>query len=71
MRKLERLGLAGRTGASRCICRSAPPTLRRLGERTDIVKRIHEGLAKLHIERRLSDYVLEEEDPAKPIIGRR
>lgn len=30
-----------------------------------------EGLAKLHIERRLSDYVLEEEDPAKPIIGRR
>jgi hypothetical protein len=71
MRKLERLGLAQPIGPSRWyLSERAEPTLRRLGERNDIIKRIHKGLAELHIERSLSDYVLEEGDPAKPIIGR-
>ena len=41
-----------------------------LGERSDIIKRIHRGLAGLRIERGLGDYVLEEADAAGPIIGR-
>jgi len=71
MRKLERLGLAQPTGPCRWyLSERTEPTLRRLGERNDIIKRIHKGLAELHIERSLSDYVLEEGDPSQPIIGR-
>jgi len=44
--------------------------LRALGQRTDIIRRIHKGLAEQQIERSIGDYVVEEGDPAKPIIGR-
>ncbi len=71
MRKLERLGLAEPLGSARWyLSERTEPTLRVLGERSDIIKRIHRGLAQLRIERSLGDYVLEEADPAGPIIGR-
>jgi hypothetical protein len=44
--------------------------LRALGERSDIVKRIHKGLAEQQIERSIGDYAVEAGDPARPIIGR-
>jgi type IV secretory pathway VirD2 relaxase len=71
MRKLERLGLAEPLESARWyLSERTEPTLRVLGERSDIIKRIHRGLAELRIERSLGDYVLEEADPARPIIGR-
>jgi type IV secretory pathway VirD2 relaxase len=71
MRKLERLGLAEQLGAARWyLSERSEPTLRALGERNDIIKRIHRGLAELQIERSAGDYVLEESNPATPIIGR-
>jgi type IV secretory pathway VirD2 relaxase len=71
MRKLERLGLAEPMGAGRWyLSERTEPTLRVLGERTDIIKRIHRGLSELRIERSVGDYVLEEANPARPIIGR-
>jgi type IV secretory pathway VirD2 relaxase len=71
MRKLERLGLAKPMGPARWyLSERTEPTLTALGERNDIIKRIHRGLAEQRIERSVSDYVLEEGDPARPIIGR-
>jgi type IV secretory pathway VirD2 relaxase len=71
MRKLERLGLAKELGPARWyLSERAEPILRALGERNDIIKRIHQGLAEQRIERSVSNYVLEQEDPARPIIGR-
>jgi type IV secretory pathway VirD2 relaxase len=71
MRKLERLGLAKELGPARWyLSERAEPILRALGERDDIIKRIHKGLAEQRIERSVSDYVLEEGDPTRPIVGR-
>jgi len=71
MRKLERLGLAKQLGSTRWyLSERTEPTLRALGQRTDIIRRIHKGLAEQQIERSIGDYVVEEGDPAKPIIGR-
>jgi type IV secretory pathway VirD2 relaxase len=70
MRKLERLGLANPLGAARWhLSERAEPTLRALGERDDIIKRIHRGLAQRRIERSVCDYALEA-DASQPIIGR-
>jgi len=69
MRKLERLGLAEPLGPARWrLSANAEPTMRALGERTDIIKRIHRGLAAQRIERSASDFVLGEE--GAPIVGR-
>src|SRR4029077_6192050 len=71
MRKLEPLGLAEPLGSGRWyLSERNEPTLRVLGERSDIIQRIHRGLAELRIERSLGDYVLEEADPTGPIMGR-
>src|SRR5215831_19331003 len=71
MHKLERLGLAQPLGPGRWyLSERTESTLRTLGERNDIIKRIHRGLAELRIERGVGDYALEEGDPARPIIGR-
>jgi type IV secretory pathway VirD2 relaxase len=71
MHKLERLGLAQPLGPGRWyLSEQAEPTLRTLGERNDVIKRIHRGLAELRIEGGVGDYVLEAGDPARPIIGR-
>ena len=71
MRKLERVGLAEPLGSTRWhLSEDAEPTMRALGERTDIIKRIHRGLATHRIERSASDFVLAEEGARQPIIGR-
>jgi hypothetical protein len=71
MRKLERLGLAKPMGAARWyLSERAEPTLRALGERNDIIRRIHKGLAEQRIERSVGDYALEAANRAQPIIGR-
>jgi Protein of unknown function (DUF3363) len=44
--------------------------MRALGERIDIIKRIHRGLTARRIERDVSDYVLGDEGVAQPIVGR-
>jgi type IV secretory pathway VirD2 relaxase len=69
--KLERLGLAQPMGPGRWyLSERTEPTLRALGERSDIIKRIHKGLVEQQIERSIGDYAVEEGDPARPIIGR-
>jgi type IV secretory pathway VirD2 relaxase len=71
MRKLERLGLAQPLGPGRWyLSERSESTLRTLGERNDVIKRIHRGLAELRIEGGVGDYVLEAGNPARPIIGR-
>jgi type IV secretory pathway VirD2 relaxase len=71
MRKLERLGLAEALGPARwLLSENAESTMRALGERTDIIKRIHRGLTAQRIERSASDYVLGDEGVAQPIVGR-
>jgi type IV secretory pathway VirD2 relaxase len=70
MRKLERMGLAEPLGPARWhLAENAEPTLRTLGERDDIIKRIHRGLAEQRIERSVSDFALDEESASRPIIG--
>lgn len=71
MRKLERLGLAAPLGPARWrLSEQAEPTLRTLGERTDIIKRIHRGLADYRIERNVSDFALDDHGASGPIVGR-
>ncbi|MCC6887290.1 MAG: DUF3363 domain-containing protein [Hyphomicrobiales bacterium] len=71
MRKLERGGLAEPLGPAQWhLSEDAEPTMRALGERTDIIKRIHRGLAAQRIERSVSEFVLGDEDATRPIVGR-
>ncbi|HWM45672.1 MAG TPA: DUF3363 domain-containing protein [Xanthobacteraceae bacterium] len=71
LRKLEALGLADQIGPGQwIISESAEKSLRELGERGDIIKRIHRGLALRNIERGTSSYVLAGESLDDPIIGR-
>jgi hypothetical protein len=71
MRKLERLGLAKPMGAGRWyLSERTEPTLKALGERNHIIKRIHKGLAEQRIERSVSAYVLETADAVGPVVGR-
>jgi hypothetical protein len=50
---------------------NAEPTLRALGERSDIIKRIHRGLAERGIERSVSDFVVDDGVAVpRPIVGR-
>ena len=71
MRKLESLGLADQVGPGQWVMdESAEATLRELGERGDIIKRIHRGLTERGIERRASSYVLAGESLDNPVIGR-
>jgi hypothetical protein len=49
---------------------TAEPTLRELGERGDIIKRIHHGLTARGIARSTANYVLASEGLHDPIVGR-
>jgi type IV secretory pathway VirD2 relaxase len=70
MRKLEHLGLAEPLGPARWrLSDRAEPTLRILGERNDIIKRIHRGLAEQRIERSVGDFALHDGD-ARQVMGR-
>jgi type IV secretory pathway VirD2 relaxase len=71
VRKLDRLGLAHQVdGGQWVLAENAESTLRELGERSDIIKRIHRGLAQHSWERGPSNFVLTGETEAAPVIGR-
>ncbi|ABL71450.1 relaxase/mobilization nuclease domain-containing protein [Paracoccus denitrificans] len=71
LRHLERLGLADRVGQAQWVIRrEAETVLRDLGERGDIIKRIHRALSGQGIDRGVSDYVFASEKADGPILGR-
>lgn len=71
VRKLETLGLAEQVGPGQwMIDDKAEATLRELGERGDIIKRMHRALTEQGIERGSATYVLAAERLATPIVGR-
>lgn len=71
LRKLETLGLAEQIGSGQWVLsQNAEATLRELGERGDIIKRIHRALTERGIERGTASYVLAGESLDDPIIGR-
>ncbi len=71
LRKLESLGLAEQVGPGQwTLSRNAEATLRELGERGDIIKRIHRSLTERGIERGTASYVLGGESLDVPVIGR-
>ena len=71
LRKLESLGLAEQIGPGQwTLSENAEATLRELGERGDIIKRMHRSLAERGIERGTASYVLASESLDVPVIGR-
>jgi type IV secretory pathway VirD2 relaxase len=71
MRNLERLGLAEPAGPARWILAAdAEQRLRDLGERGDIIKRLHKFLKKDGATRAPSSWALEGESHGEPITGR-
>jgi type IV secretory pathway VirD2 relaxase len=71
MRKLERLGLAHPVDNGRwTFADDAELTLRQLGERNDVIKRIHRSLSQHGWERPTSGFALNAEATATPVIGR-
>jgi type IV secretory pathway VirD2 relaxase len=71
MRNLERLGLAEPAGSGRWVLATdAEQRLRELGERGDIIKRLHKSLAKDGAARAPSSWALEGERHGEPVIGR-
>jgi type IV secretory pathway VirD2 relaxase len=71
LRHLEQLGLAHQIGPGQWMMdETAETTLRELGDRGDIIKRIHRGLAERGIERGAANYVLAGESLDVPVIGR-
>ncbi|MBU2655760.1 relaxase/mobilization nuclease domain-containing protein [Acidomonas methanolica] len=71
LRYLERMGLAHDIGDGRWrLDETAEPTLREMGERDDIIKRIHRGLKERGIDRAASSWVVAGEQAAGPVIGR-
>jgi type IV secretory pathway VirD2 relaxase len=71
MRTLERLGLAEPAGPARWVLAvDAEQCLRELGERGDIIKRLHKSLIKDGTTRAPSSWALEGERHGEPVIGR-
>jgi hypothetical protein len=71
MRNLERLGLAEPAGPARWILAAdAEQRLRDLGERGDIIKRLHKSLTKDGSIRAPSSWAIEGESHGEPAIGR-
>lgn len=71
LRRLESLGLAHQIGPGQwTMDEAAEATLRELGERGDIIKRIHRSLTERGIERGTASYVLAGESLDVPVIGR-
>lgn len=71
LHKLESLGLADQIGPGQWVLsENAEATLRELGERGDIIKRIHRSLMERGIERGASAYVLAGESLDDPVVGR-
>ena len=71
MRTLERLGLAEPAGSARWVLATdTEQRLRALGQRGDIIKRLHKTLARDGASRAPSSWVLEGEGHGEPIVGR-
>lgn len=71
LRHLEHLGLAETIGPGQWImAEGAEATLRELGQREDIIKRMHRALSGQDIARGSADYVLSGETHGEPIVGR-
>ncbi|TGP84624.1 DUF3363 domain-containing protein, partial [Mesorhizobium sp. M8A.F.Ca.ET.218.01.1.1] len=71
LRKLETLGLADQIGPGQWIVSDrAEATLREMGERGDIIRRMHRALSARDIERASASYVLAAESVDEKIIGR-
>lgn len=71
LRHLEHLGLAEAVGPGQWVMAGeAEATLRELGQRNDIIKRMHQALSGEGIERGAADYVLAGETHKAPVIGR-
>ncbi len=71
LRKLAALGLASEVGPGQwMIDDQAELTLRQLGERGDIIKRMHRALTERGIDRGSGNYVLAGESLDVPVIGR-
>jgi type IV secretory pathway VirD2 relaxase len=71
LRKLEVLGLAEQVGPGQWVIdEKAEPTLRAMGERGDIIKRMHRALTAGGIERGTAGYVLAGESLDAPILGK-
>ncbi|MEH2545643.1 type IV secretory pathway VirD2 relaxase [Bradyrhizobium sp. AZCC 2262] len=71
MRTLERLGLAEPAGPARWVlAQDAEQRLRGLGERGDIIKRLHKTLTKDGAARAPSSWALEGESHGEPVVGR-
>ncbi|WP_333836076.1 relaxase/mobilization nuclease domain-containing protein [Novosphingobium sp.] len=71
LRKLKGLGLADEIGPGQwTISEKAEATLRELGERGDIIKRMHRALTDRGIERGAASYVLAGESLNDPVVGR-
>ena len=71
LRRLEMLGVADQIGQSQWHIRDdAEAVLREMGERGDIIKRMHRALTDRGIERGASSFVLAAERLDVPVIGR-
>jgi type IV secretory pathway VirD2 relaxase len=71
IRKLEKLGLAAPIGPGRwLLAEEIESTLRALGTRGDIIKRIHRGLTERGIERSAGDFAWDCDARGDPILGR-
>ncbi|SDG43309.1 Type IV secretory pathway, VirD2 components (relaxase) [Bradyrhizobium sp. Rc2d] len=71
LRRLESLGLAHHLGPGQwAMDEAAETTLRELGDRGDIIKRIHRSLTERGIARGTASYVLSGESLDVPVIGR-
>ncbi|WP_199261987.1 relaxase/mobilization nuclease domain-containing protein [Paracoccus binzhouensis] len=71
LRTLEVLGVAGQIGHSQWFIKpEAETVLRELGERGDIIKRMHRALTERGSERGSASYVLAGESLDVPVIGR-
>lgn len=71
LRTLEILGVAGQIGHSQWFIKpETEAVLRELGERGDIIKRMHRALTERGIQRGSASYVLAGESLDVPIIGR-
>ena len=70
LRKLERLGLANEIAPGQwALAGDAQAALRELGERDDIIKRMHQAMTDRGIDRGAGSYVLDAA-PGQPVVGR-
>jgi len=73
LQKLKRLGLAEEVRAGQWrLAGDLEDTLRRMGERGDIIKTMHREMAEKGLARSAADYVIHDpsESQAQPIVGR-